>query len=459
MSEPNAAPIAFVDPPAPDMRPIQELHRGNDGYIAFTRRNALGQFQTLFSVKASDLGGLFGGLIAPHIDADGFFSVNAFYRPGYGRSEVEPRLKAARWRTTEARWLTACYVDFDFYAKGMTIGQAIGVVVDAQERGIIPPASMLTRSGRGLWAWWFLRDERLPDMPARAAVGNVVAYQRIERQLIRLFASIEPDRGARDVARVTRVPGSINSKAGVRVGYWIQRDQDAKPFTYTLNQMAAWLKVPPPNLPAGFRKAIDPAASAKGKRGYAALWEQRFDRIVKLLTIRGKAPEGTRNRTLYVLALCSRKHKMSEAETREVVMNVAEHQCDPPLSYVDAIETMKAAKQCKAISDQTIADWLKVTPDEAQQIGGRYAGQEEVPPPMSRTDRQRNRRELIRYLCAGRTSSNMPTVRELAQFIEERTGERPSLRTISGDMDAVGIVNPRRRRKDDTGPDLLAIES
>ena len=37
-------------------------------------------------------------------------------------------------------------------------GKAIGAVIDAQDQGLIPPASVITRSGRGIWLLWLLQD-------------------------------------------------------------------------------------------------------------------------------------------------------------------------------------------------------------------------------------------------------------------------------------------------------------
>ena len=45
----------FTEPLAPDAAPITELHRGNDGFVAFQRHDASGKFESLFSVRASEL--------------------------------------------------------------------------------------------------------------------------------------------------------------------------------------------------------------------------------------------------------------------------------------------------------------------------------------------------------------------------------------------------------------------
>jgi len=52
----------------------------------------------------------------------------------------------------------------DCHKLGIDTGTAIGSIIRAQDDGIIPPASVLIRSGRGVWAIWLLngRDYKAP---------------------------------------------------------------------------------------------------------------------------------------------------------------------------------------------------------------------------------------------------------------------------------------------------------
>ena len=226
---------AMVMPDAPDVLPIIEMHRGHDGFVAFQRREADGGVHPLFSVPAKELASVFPQFVAPHVGEESFYSINGMYRGGFQQSSVEPKFRSAKWGGRELRWLTACYVDIDHYKLGMTAGQAFGLVVDAQDRGTIPPVSMLTRSGQGLWCWWFLRDDDNPEHAVNAWGEAIATYRRIERQLVRTFASIEADSNATDPARITRVPGSLHRKAQVRTGYWLHHDPTTgKPYVLSL---------------------------------------------------------------------------------------------------------------------------------------------------------------------------------------------------------------------------------
>jgi hypothetical protein len=150
---------SLVVPERPTSDVIDMVHRGHDGYLSFTRKRGTegNDWDELCSVKASELDTWFPELRAD-LMRDSYYTVCGFYRPGFGRSVVDPRLPRARRLTKEVRWLTACFADLDtrHLPGGLTDGQAIGVLLDEQDRGHVPPASIIARSGRGLWAFWVL---------------------------------------------------------------------------------------------------------------------------------------------------------------------------------------------------------------------------------------------------------------------------------------------------------------
>ena len=225
---------SFIEPTAPDARPIIELHRNNDGFVAFQRRTALGHFESVLSVRASELPELFPEFVAPHVDEESWFTVNSMHiseKRQRERAPIDPRFPRAQWGTSKLRHLTACYIDLDCYKLGLTVGQVIGTCIDAQDRGIIPPASIFTRSGRGVWLFWLLRDDEDERSPVRAWPEKISTYRRIERQLLRTFGELGADAAAVDPARITRVPGSLHRVAGKRVGYGAQHDRQGKPIT------------------------------------------------------------------------------------------------------------------------------------------------------------------------------------------------------------------------------------
>ncbi len=108
----------------PDNRPIHALHRANDGYIAFARKSATGEFENLWSVKASEMDGYFPQM-SPYLETDSFFSINAFYRDGRGVSRNSPNgtaLKNVHRDRKSVSHLTAVFADLDCYNVGLTVG-------------------------------------------------------------------------------------------------------------------------------------------------------------------------------------------------------------------------------------------------------------------------------------------------------------------------------------------------
>lgn len=448
----------FFTPTGPDANPIIEMHRGHDGYIAFQRREADGGVHPIFNVPARELGSVFPEFVAPHVNEESFYTVNGMYRKGFGQSKVEPRFTSAKWGTKELRHLCAAYVDIDCYNIGVTAGQAIGVVVDAQDRGIIPPASMLTRSGRGIWCWWFLHDEDDHTKPARAWPENIATYRRIERALGRVFTSIEPDRGATDPARITRVPGSLHRMAQVRVGYWMQRDTSGRPFVYSLDNLAVRLGVAPARLKQGMQRVLDPKRVEAARRGYRALWTKRLGRLVNLIAGRGKIQEGCRNRCALLLAVFMERCKIEEREIELTVWNFGTAQCTPRLSDEEITEAIDKRRDYTAFNDFTIADWLKITRDEADTIGWPAAGSRTAADDSmmrTRTDARNARRIALRSLIEGKTGRSLPTLQALVQTLEEM-GIDTCTRTVQKDLKAIGIDNPRAwMRPKNIGPLLI----
>lgn len=462
----NAKPMSFIEPTGPDVRPIIELHRGNDGYVAFQRKRVDGTFERVCSVRASELDQLFPEFIAPHVDEESYFTINAsFIRPRdlAQRSELIPELPKARWGSSMLRYLTTCYIDLDCYKMDLTVGQCLGWCVDAQDRGVFPPVSLYMRSGKGLWAFWMLHEDNDEDTrnPVRAWPEKISTYRRIERQLLRLFADVGSDAKAVDPARITRVPGSLHRGSGRRVDYWFQLDQDGRSFSYRLDELAVLVGVNPTRYGPGLRKAVDPAASEKAKKGYDALNKQRLSKLLNLIAERGFIDQGARNHAALLLASFMHRARVDEEELIRSVTKFGQNQCRPALSDPEIQDAIRKRKQYPKFSNYTIADWLTITPEEAELIGWPAAGTRPAEldtTPVKRADVTRIRRELVRQAVDmfHRRGQDTPTVRAIADFIEQTGRDRPSTYTVKADLEALGIENPRAwRREQDEGPGLL----
>jgi hypothetical protein len=436
----NLAP--FIKPTEPDPWPINLLHRGHNGYISFSRNH--NQWQNLFSVRADELETLFPQFIQPHVDLDSYYSVNGYWRGGRTASQVEPSLRGAYRKAEGLRWLTSCFADLDVgRLGGVSVGTAFGAVIDMQQRGIIPPVSLVTLSGRGLWVYWILRSED-GGGPVRAWPENTGTYRRIQRELTRMFEGLEPDYGARDPSRVTRVPGSVNSKAAVRVSYWPQFNEQGQPYVYTLNDLAALVGVRPVKMTPTLAKAVDPRRRELGIRGHAALHRNRLAKLISLVQMRNPVKEGCRNRFALLLAFHMHRCRMDEAEIRTTLEQFGNRACSPPLTDSEISEAFEKRRNRWKFQDATIADWLRITAAESAEVGfppmGAHSKEDDAP--ANRAEMRQNRRRVLRsWVESART---FPTLMDLRERLDE-VGLPAATKTIRDDLIALGLINPRRR--------------
>lgn len=452
----------FSEPGAPDFHPILELHRGHDGYVSFGRKvGDQAEWENLFSIKASKLESYFPQLL-PTFESDSYYSINGMYRADRGISpharELGLQLPRARCDGTSVRWITSCFADIDCHKLGIDLGTALGTVVSAQDAGIIPPASMLSRSGRGLWVFWFLRSDE-DDGPLRAWPEKIRTWANIQCEVTRLFARIGSDAGARDAARVTRIPGSINPKSGNRVAYWIQAAPNGKPYVYALPELADALNV---KIPTRHRDltAMDAMLSLRGRKGQRGRWVKARRNFELLWELRGRFAEGTRNNAVFVYASILRSQKLDENVvwsecTRLFSAGIADGK--NPFTFVDLKAALEKAIGFRfgGVKNQTIADKLDVTPEEAAVLdnwppASRFntGVTEEEADQLSRSDTQQRRRGLLLTKLAELKADGVtvPPLRDLADWLSDQ-GLPTSAATVTADLKALNIKNPRKRKR------------
>ena len=286
-------PAADLDEttPALDVESILAIHRDPGGYIGFVRkpdpadtprldRNGKPYtLENLFSLRADELRSIFPAL-AHWLTHDAYMTVHAYHRaaPYPNRQTGLPDV----WRKEKhLRSLTACYADIDSGrpesdepGAALTWRQAQHEAEALADAGVIPYPSIMARSGRGVYLFWLLRDEKEPDKLPHAWPEKVELYKACNRALNqRLRAHALPaDPAAIDAARVLRVPGSIHRKAIRRVRYVIQLDDHGRGFVYTLPELAAALDLPAlgGDLPEATRKLARPAQWRRVKTPGAA---------------------------------------------------------------------------------------------------------------------------------------------------------------------------------------------
>lgn len=131
-------------------------------------------------------------------DKDIYCSVNSFY-------------KASECTSKNVKRLNALIVDLDYYKipeyQGLTATQMIELL--KMDVDYLEP-SFYVDSGRGLYLIWLLEN-------TYATTKSKSFWSKIELELIDKFKKFGADEKVKDVARVLRVPGSINTKSGREV--------------------------------------------------------------------------------------------------------------------------------------------------------------------------------------------------------------------------------------------------
>ena len=392
-------PGNIIEPDGPDLRPVFQQHRGaSDAWIAFSKG---GKWKDLCSIRADAI-----PLLWPvGIDRDSFHSIHSFHHPHV----KDPKRKlASHYRKTQGiKYLTACYADIDFH-KGSeefieaAVVETTGELVKLAMSGALPPFSMLKISGRGVWPFWWLQDDKDTSSPAPHsnevmrdwfATQHAIRDRLVEELGPRLDGKLSERMEVEPLAyetAMTRVPGSRHSAAGRRVAYWLSADEKKKPFRYTLPELMEFFDVKPEHSPA-VRRALrqdrpprrkqaavtfecgtvihrddwepDDADTPRMKackstlrrwvkerqaeqkdevkaRGGKAVWFYRLTRFEMLLEMRGGGfKEGSRHRGCFAYARILKANGMRSEAIVERVLEFAAR-CDPPFPKREALDAI-----------------------------------------------------------------------------------------------------------------------
>lgn len=157
------------------------------------------------------------------------------------------------WRrtTAECRQINALVLDIDAHGNGSDRADVM-VIRDAFERAVatdtLPAPTVAADTGRGIQLVYILKNSVPTKKKDGTENAEVITFARDMQ--VRLFAAAElafagvagaqVDRSVGDLARVVRLPGSVNFKAG---GFKAELIVDDGP-TYTLNELAEALPLP-----------------------------------------------------------------------------------------------------------------------------------------------------------------------------------------------------------------------
>ena len=428
--------------------PILALHRHEDGYIAFAvARDGGEDFRPLISIRRDELARYFPEF-REQLLKDSYVSINAGWR--LRRHGIDGAACGyPLHRTDRLRYLCAAYADLDYYRLGIDFGQALGQIVTMQETGNLPRASIIVKSGRGMWLLYLLHDHRDPSRAPGAFPEKLEQYFALQRAIIERLAPLGADASARDAARHIRVPGSLHTGAEDSVQWWIQGEGPAA-YSYSLTQLCQLFGVQPAKRHVRERAAVEEPEKEKHRRGWVALNRRRLRELSLLRCIRGGFSQGCRNNAVMIYAWLLRTNGVPRREAA-VEVNLMGAECHPrltPSECRDAVKTGFGPRMARML-DQTISDRLVVTPSEAAMLEGlppatRFKAKGPAPPAPTPSEVQARtimeRRARITGIIA--ELGRVPTLREMGQRLIE-AGFRGNHQTVFKDYQALGIKSYR----------------
>jgi len=440
----------------PDAEAVSVLHR-HDGFLTVASK-AGGKYRDLFAIPAGSEQLILPGF-ADELREDAFFSVHGMAVAGRRLVSVGAvsELRAALRISEYADYLTSAFLDCDCHKVGMTAGAALGRLMDAETAGTIPQVSFYLMSGRGVWPFWLLADEsgRVPKTGGRERR----LWAGIERALADRVRplGVGLDEGVIDLARVCRLPGTINSKAGDGFGEEVRfswmTDAENRVRFYVLDELADALGVvswySPPRIIQG--------GPVPGRaRGWRALWEKRLAYLDALQLHRGGYwQEGHRNNALFVLAVCLRKTGHGDNLIRDTIERAGIASGLQAGEAAGIVRNIERLDRYKKFPDARIKEWVGLTDREAAAIGWDaptrdWSEKTREKATANKAERIGKRRELVREYV--RTVGGGWSVLTLQAWLDEKHGIRPGHRTLFLDLAALGIETPAQSAKNGPAP-------
>jgi hypothetical protein len=422
--------------------PILRLHRHSDGYVSFATERDGEDFRPIRAIRASELETWFPAF-RDQLLRDSYVGINADWRlRSYG--EHGDSYGFPYHRSDALRYLNACYVDIDFHKLGLDVGTVIGRVVNLQDSGHLPHASMIVRSGHGIWLLWLIHDVEDLDASQRAFPEKLELYSRIQAAIIERLLPLGADMAARDAARHLRVPGSFNSGSESNVEWWIQGSNESG-YIYTLPQLAKLFKAIPTRRHHGELVAHNPAK----RRGWVALNASRLRDFNVLRGLRGGFSDGCRNNAAKIYAWLLRVNAIPRADVLGL-LTVMGGQCRPRLTTAQIKDAWKYTSLCR-MGDQTISNWLGVTVSESEVLerlppAGLVPAPKPARVPIAEIRRMVSaRRVAIREITAA--AGRVLSVRDMGAILKTK-GHAGNHQTVFKDYKALGIECGRTKTKE-----------
>lgn len=367
---------------------------------------------------------------------------------------------------TTIAWLNAAFVDIDCYKLGLSVGDTLGQLVNMQDAGDLPPATVFVRSGRGLWVLWFLVDVLNPGedegkkiihkrqhdahTSQKATAQSLRLFTRAQGALVRKLAHLGADLKAVDAARRIPFPGTLKTTAGQRVEYWFQSTHEGLP-TYTLPELLHALgEVVVLHEPAAVTKAFasatekNPRRQAAGVKGWKANWNYKLRDLELLRELRRGRWEtsGARHEFMWMYAATMYRASTPKAEVEKHVYAFAlEAGFTPTVAKRDAASACQQGfKKYKYthVRRETFATRLNVTAAEQSHLDT-VNQRPQAQASKLKADVQ-TRREAIRTVIDTQFGGVPPSVRVMHERLVALSVNCGNFQTVHRDYKALNLV-------------------
>ena len=304
------------------------------------------------------------------------------FAPGANYYVTRNGFTGRRRLDVRTRQLNSIFLDVDFHDRSAAdsdaaIAEVLRKVGAAVAGGVLPQPTMVVNSGRGVHLYYVLQR----SVPYRVRKGGEVNEQgisyfsHVQEQLAdvldEVIAEVEGakvDRAVFDFARVSRIPGTFNVKAGRYA-----RLVNAEEVYYHLPELDAY-KPEAPNRPA------TPPAEPRKRFGvrirFDRLMLSRLSKIAELQEHRGFACEGHREMMAFVYYNSAvQVYERDEAWERLLMFNarfldpLPESELRGIESAVTSVVNVRGERGYYVLKAASVARFLGLTEKEAEETG------------------------------------------------------------------------------------------
>ncbi|CEP45199.1 putative replication protein [[Clostridium] sordellii] len=363
---------------------LELLHFNNTGYFSLNTKSD--RLYTRFLKDIPDY-----NLVMNYLSLqDLYVSLNSFYVP--------------KRKIACVRQINCFGIDIDYYKipkyKNKTCSEMINIMrADGMFSDLEP--SFYEDSGQGLYIFYLIYD-----IPKQC----IKTWNKTEKKLLEKFEKYGADKNAKDLARVLRLAGSINSKTGKRARLILPKQE---PVRYKLREITDIIL---PTLPYTKEEWLKLKKERKKKKAeYKKQWEERVNKISyifnphslnykrmndiqKLIELRANSIDGIRNTAFHLYSLFA-FYTYGTTEHEKVWNNLKDlnNSLTEPLQEQELLDIYNSSKEqglnyekilneyntnhlkenkvkylrqngCYIYSNQSIIDKLQITENEMEKL-------------------------------------------------------------------------------------------